>query len=235
MSDVIDSQARARALEMVRAGESVSLGSVGGKYSMTLVCRSGQFWLEELDEGQRFDREISEQQAMEALTDNPDDVRALLSRPLWRHFFQTFRDGTRTQAKAALDATIGVPGYAAQFRFVYDAVLAWPEQRPSPQLKEQLKSFVEGGMALHPLRAAAFEPEDTAATKKSLEYFTALGEMTGWSRALYQHRADCHERLGNLQAALDDILLEQKFYGNQQQRIRQLRAALTKQGRLANS
>jgi hypothetical protein len=230
MSDVIDSQAQVRALEMIRAGEGVSLGSVGGKYERSLVCRFGQFWIEELDEGQSFDREITEQQAIEALAKNPDAVRALLARPLWRHFFQVLVEGDRTQAKAALDATVGLPGYAEQFRFVYDAFLAWPEQRPSPQLREQLKSFAEGGMALHPLRAGAYASDDAAATKMSLEYLTALGEMTGWSRSLYQHRADYYERLGNLQAALDDCLLEKKFHSNQQMvaRIQKLRAALQK-------
>jgi len=228
MSDLIDSQARARALEMIRAGEGVSLGAVGGKYAKSLVCRSGQFWIEERDEGQSFDCQLTEQQAIEALAKNPDAVRALLARPLWRHFFQVLVEGDRLQAKAALDATLGLPGDAEQFRFVYDAFLAWPEQRPSPQLREQLRSFAERGMALHPLRAAAYAPDDTAVTHKSLEYLTALGEMTGWSRSLYQHRADCYERLGNLQAALDDCLLEQKFYGSPQMaaRIQKLRAAL---------
>lgn len=237
MGDVIDSQALARALEMIRAGEGVSLGSVGGKYSKSLVGRSGQFWLEELDEGQRFDCELTEQQAIEALAKVPDGVPELLARPAWRHFFRVLVAGERAQAKAALDATVGLPGYAEQFRFVYEAFLAWPEQRPSPQLRQQLRSFVEGGMALHPLRAAAYAPEDTAATHKSLEYLTALGEMTGWSRSLYQYRADCYERLGNLQAALDDCLLEKKFYGSPEMavRIRKLRAALSQRGRASNS
>lgn len=228
MSDLSDAEARARALTMVRAGEGVSLGSVSARYAQTLVCRSGKFWIEELDEGQSFDREITEQQAIQAIADNPDAVRELLARPLWQHFFRTLVEGDRLQAKAALDATVGLPGDAAPFRFVYDAFLAWPEQRPSSKLREELKSFVDGGLALHPLRAAAYAPDDTAATQKSLEYLTALGEMTGWSRSLYQHRAEYYERLGNLQAALDDCLLEKKFYGTHgvATRIQKLRAAL---------
>lgn len=228
MSDGIDPRVLARALEMVRAGEGVSLGSVGGKYSQLLVCRSGRFWIEELDEGQSFGREISEQQAIEALAKIPDALPALLARPAWRDFFRVLVEGDRTQARTALDATVGLPGDAEQFRFVYEAFLAWPEQRPSPRLREQLKSLAEGGMALHPLRAAAYAPEDTAAIHKSLEYLTALGEMTGWSRYLYQYRADCYERLGDLQAALDDCLLEKKYHGTQQMvaRIQRLRAAL---------
>lgn len=231
MSDVIDSAARARALEMVRAGESVSLGSVGGKYSKSLVGRAGQFWIEELDEGQSFEHEITEQQAFEALVQEPDAVRVLLARPVWQHFFRVLVEGNRAQAKAALDATVGLPGHAEKFRFVYDAFLAWPEQRPSAQLREQLRALVAGGLTLHPLRACAYAPDDTAATHKALEYLTALGEMTSWSCSLYLHRADCYERLGNLEAALDDCLLEKKFYGGQQAaaRIQELRAALRQQ------
>jgi hypothetical protein len=228
MSDVIDPQTLASALEMVRSGQGVSLGSIGGKYGKSLACRAGQFWIDELDEGQSFEREITEEQAMQQLANNPHVVRELLASPIWRQFFEAWVEGARAQAKVALDATIGLPGYAEQFRFVYDAILAWPEQRPSPALREQLKSFVAGGMTLHPLRAAAYALDESAATKKALEYLTALGEMTGWSRSLYQHRADYHERLGNLQAALDDCLLEHKFHGTHDMpaRIQKLRAAL---------
>lgn len=227
MSGVIDERGLARALEMVRAGDGVSLGSVGGKYDKGLVCRSGQFWIEEFDEGQSFDREITEEQARQELAKKPEVVRMLLARPLWRAFFRALIEGERGQAKAALDATGGQPHRGEQFRFVYEAFLAWPEQRPSPALREQLKSFVEEGMALHPLRAGDYAPEDTAANAKSVEYLTALGEMTGWPRALYEHRAEFYERLGNLQAALDDCLLEKKLNGAPLgDRIQALRAAL---------
>lgn len=231
MSELLDAEARARALEMVRVGEGVTLGSVGGKCSQTLVCRSGQFCIEEFDEGQSFDRPITEQQAIQALANHPDAVQELLARPLWQRFCRAFIEGDRHQAQAALDATAGLPGPVARFRFVYEAILAWPDRRPSSQLKEQLKSFAEGGMALHPLHTAAEFVSAQATAARSLEYLTALGEITGWSRSLYLHRADCHERLGNLQAALDDLLLEQKFYGGQQARIRDLRAALKRRGR----
>jgi hypothetical protein len=228
MSDVIDLQDQARALETVRAGNGVSLGSIGGKYSKTLTARSGQFWIEEFDEGQSFDREISEEQAIQLLAANPEAVAAALAQPIWRAFYQAFFESERAQAQAALDATAGLPDYGAQFRYVYEAFLAWPEQRPSPQLKEQLRSFVEGGMVRQSLRAGSWVCDETVVTKKSLEYFTALGEMTAWSRSLYQYRSECHERLGNLQAALDDCLLEYKFHSNREMpaRIQALRAAL---------
>lgn len=233
MSDVIDPQAQARALELVRAGEGVTLGSVGGKCSRTLTARSGQFWLEEFDEGQSFDREITEEQAIQLLATHPEAVAAALAQPIWRAFYQAFFESDRAQAKAALDATTGLPGYGAQFRYVYEAFLAWPEQRPSPQLKEQLRSFVEQGMVRHPLRAGSWVCDDEMrVTQKSLEYFTALGEMTGWSRSLYEYRSECYERLGNLQAALDDCSMEYKFHSNQAMpaRIRTLRAALRAKG-----
>ena len=202
--------------------------SSSGRYTKSLACRSGQFWLDEFDEGQRFDRAITEEQALQQLADHPDVVRELLARPIWQQFFQAWVEGDRAQAKVALDATFGLPGHAEQFRFVYDAVLAWPAQRPSPALREQLRSFVEGGRVLQPLSASVHALDETTAAKVTLEYLTALGEMTGWSRSLYRHRADCHERLGNLQAALDDCLLEHKLHSSYDMpaRIQKLRATL---------
>jgi hypothetical protein len=228
VSDAFDQETITRILALLRSGECVCLSSMGGRWSETLLYRSGQFFIATFDEGSSDERPASEQDFYAALAKAPDAFRSLLARPLWKRFSAAFVDGDRAQARAALEATRGLPGDPERYRYVFEALLDWPEQAPSPELLAKLKVLVRDGMALHPFRIAAYGRDDPATAKKAVEYLTTLGDITGWPRLLHEQRALFHERLGDLRAALDDCLLERKIEPSQplDERIQRLRNAV---------
>jgi hypothetical protein len=230
--DAFDPQTITRIRELLQSGEQV-VTSGSSRWSKTLLWRSGQFFFDTFDEGSSYETPASEQDFSAALAEAPGAFHELLARPAWRRFFAAFVDGDRAQARAALHATRHLPGNPERYRYVFEAVLDWPEQAPAPERLAQLKELVRGGLAVHPFRSASYGRDDPATTRRAIAYLTTLGDITGWPRLIHGQRADFHERLGDLRAALDDCLQERKLEPNPSlaERIQKLQRAVRRDSR----
>ena len=130
----------------MRRGESVTIGC--SRCHTVYLYRHDGFIAEDFDEGATEERPSSEGTIRELIAAHPESFLDILCKPHWRRLAQAFLRGDRQEARLHLRAVMEW-GDTYRDEAALDAALAWPEEKPSPEVAKKIAGELSGFTAYH--------------------------------------------------------------------------------------
>lgn len=177
------------------------MGAAGTRRSR----RSGDWYVQELDEGVVNEGVSSEGEIRKAYALSPGPFLALLGEPFWERFASALLAGDRAGAREWLEAgrACGAPDLA-----ILSAFLAWPEEAPSGAVRQLLERAISERRAASIFQMAILQRHGDVAAQRGVEFMNALGAMVGEPPHFFAQRAEFRVRAGDIDGAIVDFQRE---------------------------
>lgn len=193
----------------VRAGMEVVIG--GSRVHSTYRGNGTDLLVEDFDEGATSERTITEEELRATIAGSANEFVGVARAP----FLEAFREallgdvsrGTQRERLRDLDLF----GDCLHHRHLVEAVLDWPETKPSPEMLARIAK-TDGLDVFHAIRSAiGYGTRSIAAGEYGVRFFDALEAMVGerdrparWRR----YRAEFRDLAGDSKGALEDLAWE---------------------------
>lgn len=190
----------------IRAGVTVMVG--GSRCHTTYrVGEGGELVAEDSDDGFTENKPCPESTLRQVILHNRESFLEVLREPLRVRLRDCLLDSTREAARACLGELVAFGDCLARTELL-EAVLAWPEDKPTP---DALARMTEGttGLDLHHsvMSALGYGAASAAAGQLGLRFFSAVAEILGHERMprFRRYRAGFRAMAEDLAGALDDL------------------------------
>ncbi len=177
----------------------------GGRWNETFSFRDGDWYSVVFDEGVFLEGASSEDQIRAAYVRHPAPFLELLGEPFWEGFASALLAGDRDRARTWLEQ-----GRACGARDldILGAFLAWPEERPSSEVRQLVERAIFEQRAVSIFVAAVLQSYGDVMARRGVEFMNALGAMTGEPPHFFGQRAEFRVRVGDIDGAIADFQRE---------------------------
>lgn len=163
-------------LVAMRAG--ATLQTPGSRCHSTLGWYAGQWYREDFDEGAESRHPASEDEVRAHIGRYPATAIALLQRPLWQRFADAYLAGDANVARRALADWLR-HGDRHDAGRVFAALLAWPEQRPTPEVAALIAGKLRDHTAWHLFMDLVGWRRDAETGRAGLAFVEQLEALSG--------------------------------------------------------
>lgn len=193
----------------IRAGAEVVVG--GSRCHTTYRGSDGALVAEDFDEGSTEERPIDERSLRGVIDGNREDFLDVLRKPLRERLRAALLEGAPPETVRAALAELLAYGDCLHGTALFEAVIAWPETRPTPDEVSALARETTGNGLFHAVMSGIGYGEKSAAGGRfGLRFFATVAEILGDDAMpeFRRYRAHFRAMAGDLQGALDDLLGE---------------------------